>query len=232
MEEIICVKDLSVRFDKKTVFKNVSFTLRTGQYLAVVGPNGAGKSTLIKAIVGQCRAFRGSVSIKNKRALGYVPQFNNDGSYFPAQVIEVIKSGFASRLFSFSHKSKDTDYMNLVIDALELRHILYESYFNLSGGQKRAVLIARALCSGASVLILDEPCASLDVEASDRLQRLISHLNRKHNISIILISHDIRSVIANADSILCLGQEPRYFSKMQDFTENNVLGELFSTDYD
>lgn len=227
METQIIADNLSVSFDKKKVFENVSFTLKKGQYLALVGPNGAGKSTLVKTIVGQCRAYRGRVVVKDRKSIGYVSQLNNDGVYFPARVIEVIKSGFAKRLFNLPVSRKSLEYMHRVIDALELNSLLNSSFFNLSGGQKRAVLIARALCSGSSILILDEPCSSLDVNASNRLYRLIRTLNREHQISIIMISHDIDSVVNEADSVLCLTREPKFFSDIGDFKKDREYGELF-----
>ena len=224
---ILNVNNLSVKFDNTQVLKDITFALRKGQYLAVVGPNGAGKSTLVKTLVHENRRYEGSFSFdKAIKTTGYVAQQNNDGSYFPATAKEVIISGLCRHhLLPFVSKT-DKARINTVIEELELEDLLDKGYFNLSGGQKRAVLIARAFVASDKLLILDEPTAGLDVTSQSRLYSSIRKLNEKYSTSILMISHDLERIIKEADSVLCIEHELKFFGKTEDFINTDTFKSL------
>ncbi|WP_281071622.1 metal ABC transporter ATP-binding protein [Succinivibrio dextrinosolvens] len=224
---ILNVNNLSVKFDNAQVLKNITFNLSKGQYLAVVGPNGAGKSTLVKTLVHENKRYEGSFSFdKTVKTTGYVAQQNNDGSYFPATAKEIIISGLCRHhLLPFVSKA-DKARINTVIEELELEDLLDKGYFNLSGGQKRAVLIARAFVASDKLLILDEPTAGLDVTSQSRLYNSIRKLNDKYSTSILMISHDLERIIKEADSVLCIEHELKFFGKTEDFIKTDTYKSL------
>lgn len=224
---ILNVNNLSVKFDNSQVLKDITFNLSKGQYLAVVGPNGAGKSTLVKTLVHENKRYEGSFSFdKTVKTTGYVAQQNNDGSYFPATAREIIISGLCRHhLLPFVSKA-DKVRINTVIEELELEDLLDKGYFNLSGGQKRAVLIARAFVASDKLLILDEPTAGLDVTSQSRLYNSIRKLNDKYSTSILMISHDLERIIKEADSVLCIEHELKFFGKTGDFIKTDTYKSL------
>lgn len=224
---ILNVNNLSVKFDNSQVLKDITFNLSKGQYLAVVGPNGAGKSTLVKTLVHENKRYDGSFSFdKTVKTTGYVAQQNNDGSYFPATAREIIISGLCRHhLLPFASKA-DKVRINTVIEELELEDLLDKGYFNLSGGQKRAVLIARAFVASDKLLILDEPTAGLDVTSQSRLYNSIRKLNDKYSTSILMISHDLERIIKEADSVLCIEHELKFFGKTEDFIKTDTYKSL------
>jgi zinc transport system ATP-binding protein len=224
---ILNVNNLSVKFDNSQVLKDITFNLSKGQYLAVVGPNGAGKSTLVKTLVHENKRYDGSFSFdKTVKTTGYVAQQNNDGSYFPATAREIIISGLCRHhLLPFVSKA-DKVRINTVIEELELEDLLDKGYFNLSGGQKRAVLIARAFVASDRLLILDEPTAGLDVTSQSRLYNSIRKLNDKYSTSILMISHDLERIIKEADSVLCIEHELKFFGKTEDFIKTDTYKSL------
>lgn len=224
---ILNVNNLSVKFDNSQVLKDITFNLSKGQYLAVVGPNGAGKSTLVKTLVHENKRYEGSFSFdKTVKTTGYVAQQNNDGSYFPATAREIIISGLCRHhLLPFVSKA-DKVRINTVIEELELEDLLDKGYFNLSGGQKRAVLIARAFVASDKLLILDEPTAGLDVTSQSRLYNSIRKLNDKYSTSILMISHDLERIIKEADSVLCIEHESKFFGKTEDFIKTDTYKSL------
>ncbi len=224
---ILNVNNLSVKFDNSQVLKDITFNLSKGQYLAVVGPNGAGKSTLVKTLVHENKRYDGSFSFdKTVKTTGYVAQQNNDGSYFPATAREIIISGLCRHhLLPFVSKA-DKVRINTVIEELELEDLLDKGYFNLSGGQKRAVLIARAFVASDKLLILDEPTAGLDVTSQSRLYNSIRKLNDKYSTSILMISHDLERIIKEADSVLCIEHELKFFGKTEDFIKTDTYKSL------
>ena len=224
---ILNVNNLSVRFDNSQVLKDISFNLDKGQYLAVVGPNGAGKSTLVKTLVHENKRYEGAFSFdKSIKTTGYVAQQNNDGSYFPATAREVIISGLCRHhLLPFVSKADKTK-INTVVEELELEDLLDKGYFNLSGGQKRAILIARAFVASDKLLILDEPTAGLDVNSQSRLYNSIRKLNNKYSTSILMISHDLERIIKEDDSFLFIVHELKFFGKTDYFIKTDTFKSL------
>lgn len=226
MNTILNVKNLSVTFDAQKVVQDVSFALKKGEYLALVGPNGAGKSTLLKTIINDNRKFVGSLSFCSDIKLGYVAQKNSDDIYFPATVKEVIKSGFKQNFFSFRFNRQEKEFFQSVVSELNLVSLLKKSFYSLSGGQKRAVLIARALCTGSDLLILDEPASGLDNIASSRLYEAIRTVRNKFNTAIIMVGHDINRLCSEADLILCLEHSVKFIGKSTDFIKTPIYKEL------
>lgn len=226
MNTILNVKNLSVTFDAQKVVQDVSFALKKGEYLALVGPNGAGKSTLLKTIINDNRKFVGSLCFCSDIKLGYVAQKNSDDIYFPATVKEVIRSGFKQKFFSFRLNRQEKEFFQSVVSELNLSSLLKKSFYSLSGGQKRAVLIARALCTGSDLLILDEPASGLDNIASSRLYESIRTVRNKFNTAIIMVGHDINRLCSEADSILCLEHSVKFIGKSTDFIKTPIYKEL------
>lgn len=226
MKQILNVNNLTVCFSNTNVLENVSFDLYEGQYLAVIGHNGAGKSTLLKTLIKENKLYKGDISLKDGFSLGYVAQQNNDGSYFPATTLEVIKSGFAKRLFNFGLSVSNKKQLDKVISELDLENLINQSYYNLSGGQKRTVLLARALCAGSRLLILDEPASGLDNHSSKRLYKIIRKLNQQFNITVIMVCHDIKTVCAEADSVLYLDRKVKYFGNAYEFIKTDFYKKL------
>jgi len=220
--KILDVKNLSVSFDGRKILNNVSFSMEEGHYVAVVGPNGAGKSTLVKTLVGENRHYHGEYKFdRSIKTTGYVAQQNNDGNYFPATAKEVIASGLSKIKFTPFLNAADKERIRAVIDELELEPLLQNSFFNLSGGQKRAVLIARE-----KFLILDEPTSGLDLLSTQRLYESIRRLNQKFNTAILMISHDIERVIEEASYILCIEHDLKFAGTTRDFIGTSLYREL------
>ncbi len=224
---ILNVSNLCVTFDDLKVLEDISFSLNEGQYLAVVGPNGAGKSTLVKTLVKEITHYKGSFSFNREiKSIGYLAQQNNDGSYFPATAYEVIKSGMVTKSLLPWLSIKQKDFINKIVRELELSELLDKPFFNLSGGQKRIVLLARALATSQKFLILDEPAAGLDVNATQRLYESINKVNKKFNTAILMISHDLEKVINQASCVLCLEHKTKFLGTSEDFIQTNTYKEL------
>ncbi len=218
---ILEVSNLSVSFSHKLILDRISFTLDAGQYLAVVGPNGAGKSTLIKTLLGDNNRYEGNFSFdKSIGTKGYVAQQNNDYVFFPATVLEVIKSGMVKGLKLPFLSSKQKQKVLEIVNMLKLESLLSRSFYTLSGGQKRAVLLARAFCASSSLLILDEPTAGLDSAAVTRFYENLRTLHENSHTAILMISHDLHNVVEEADSILYLKQKVMFFGSKESFVKH------------
>lgn len=220
-------KDVTLGYENKVVAKNLNFKIDQGDYLCVVGENGTGKSTLIKTLLGLIKPLNGEVIAnvqgKNHKGVGYLPQQTQAQKDFPASVWEVVLSGVLNndhRCPFYNKKDKAEAEKNM--EKLNILDLKKRCYRELSGGQQQRVLLARALCATDSVLILDEPVTGLDPAASMELYETIKDLNKKENVTIIMVSHDIKNALNYATHILHLEQEKDFFGTVEKYKKSNV----------
>lgn len=220
-------KDVTLGYENKVVAKNLNFKIDQGDYLCVVGENGTGKSTLIKTLLGLIKPLNGEVIAnvqgKNHKGVGYLPQQTQAQKDFPASVWEVVLSGVLNndhRCPFYNKKDKAEAEKNM--EKLNISDLKKRCYRELSGGQQQRVLLARALCATDSVLILDEPVTGLDPAASMEFYETIKDLNKKENVTIIMVSHDIKNALNYATHILHLEQENDFFGTVEEYKKSNV----------
>lgn len=202
---VVC-ENLTVAYDGNVVLKDVSFKINKGEYITVIGENGSGKTTLFRAILGEILPDQGKILVNTEGGIGYLPQNISVDRLFPAQVIEIVLSGFAGKLKRrpfYNYEEKKTADENLKkLGIFDLKH----KYFcELSGGQKQRVLLARALCATDKFIMLDEPVAALDVKATAEFYEIIDKLHREDGITIVMISHDPLA-IRSSDKVLVVSE--------------------------
>jgi zinc transport system ATP-binding protein len=211
-------KKIALRFDKVSfsynevkVLEDASFHIHQGEFIALVGPNGSGKTTVLKLLLALEKPQKGRIEIfgsedsRNVREqVGYVPQQTQTDRAFPITVAEVVKMG---RLRSLSRKygSDDKAAVAFALEQAEIAGLASRPYSALSGGQKRRVLVARALASRPGLLILDEPTANMDTESESRLYKTLGRL--KGGTTILIVTHDMEFVSSLTDRVLCMGKE-------------------------
>jgi zinc transport system ATP-binding protein len=191
------------------VLKDSSFHVHEGEFVALVGPNGAGKTSILRLIMGLAKPQSGSVEVFGKSpqiargSIGYVPQYMNFDQAFPISVEEVVRMGRLSGFDRGCARGSCSD----IDDALELAGVAdlrRRSYSALSGGQRRRVLVARALASKPRLLILDEPTANMDSASEERLFSALGDI--KGSTTILIATHDTAFVSALTDVVLCVGE--------------------------
>lgn len=192
------VKNLSFDYNKRPVFRDISFSIETGDILFLLGPNGVGKTTLFKVILGLLKPKNGQIFIdaqeisrwsrKNfAKNIGYVPQIHN--AYFSYTVLDVVLMGRTPYISNYSSPSKKD--VLIACEALEFLNILHlkdEKYTHISAGERQLVLISRALTQKPKILILDEPTSSLDYGNQIKVLQHIKQLAGK-DIGIIISTH-------------------------------------------
>jgi len=187
-------KDVCFAYGENEILKNISFSYDFSEFLSIFGPNGSGKSTILKLILGILKPTSGEISRENLTQIGYVPQQIPLNRSFPISVLEVVLMGRIDKKRFFGYSNEDK---NLALDALKkvgMSEFGAKKISDLSGGQRQRVYIARALCSDAKILILDEPLASIDANGQVQIYSLLKELNRA-GIGIIMVSHDINIAI-------------------------------------
>lgn len=220
-------------YEGKVVLEDIHFSVEKGDYLCIVGENGAGKSTLLKGILGLKKPNEGEIILGDglkRQDIGYLPQQTEAQKDFPASVYEVVESGCLNKLSLFPfYRKEDKKRVEDAIRFLNIENLRKSCYRELSGGQQQRVLLARALCAGSKLLILDEPVAGLDPKAQTELYDLIDRLNKELKITIIMVSHDVKEVVQRAKHILHLAHKQLFFGEVEKYRESE-LGKSFVKD--
>jgi zinc transport system ATP-binding protein len=219
---------IAIRFDSVsfsygavTVLENASFVINRGEFAALVGPNGSGKTTVHKLLLGLEQPRAGTVEIpgampdakSGTRAerlgpagIGYVPQQTPFDPAFPIPVRDVVRMGRLHPL-SRSFTAEDRTAVEEAMEQAEIAAFADRPYAKLSGGQRRRVLVARALASRPGLLFLDEPTANMDRESEERLLGTLRKLTG--SATILIVTHDIDFVADLAGRVLVMGSRER-----------------------
>ena len=199
----LAVTNLSVVLDGVQILRDISFTVRQGEALAVIGPNGAGKTVLFRALLGLL-PHTGTINWRPGVKIGYVPQrFAVDRSA-PITAMEF----FLLQSPSFWRPSAEfVSHLDHELTLVGLdRSVLRKNLGDLSGGQTQRLLIAWAMLQHPSVLLLDEPTAGVDAGFEDTIYSLIRRVQTERGTTILLISHDLSVVYRYAQNVLCLNK--------------------------
>lgn len=219
---LIKCSDVSLAYDGNVVLSDVNFSLNAGDYLCVVGENGSGKSTLIKGLLRLKRPVSGEISYSDgllPSEVGYLPQQTASQKDFPATVFEVVLSGrLNSRKGKPFYSAEDKKEVFEKLSLVGMTELKKHSYQELSGGQQQRVLLARALCATKKLILLDEPVSGLDPVVTNEMYSLIKDINKKGNITVIMVSHDLNAV-KYSSHILHLGNRQLFFGATKDYTE-------------
>ena len=205
------VDGINVLLGGRPVLKDVSFDASYGEVFSILGPNGAGKSTLLKAIAGLL-PYEGQVHVdgidlenlaSHKRAdhMAYVPQRSMLAS--PIPVADVIaQAHYRVGGLSFAHNTRHRSIEDAMVDT-DIEHLADRPFTKLSGGEQRRVLLARAIATGAKMILLDEPTASLDIAHALSLYRMLRKL-ADDGYSIVAVLHDLDHASQMTDRALLL----------------------------
>ncbi len=213
---MIEVRNITINYGVCDVVRHVSFELRPGEIIAVLGANGAGKTTLLRALNGALDLTAGEILLDGKnldrysrrtiaRKISVVAQENE--TKFPVTVLEFVLAGRFAHGGAFGWENRED--LTIAREALELCDLKsFESrrMNQLSGGERQRVVFARAIATGAEILLLDEPTANLDLSHQAMMFRLISERCREKNHSAVIITHDLNLASEFADEILLLKQ--------------------------
>lgn len=208
----------------REILHDVSVTVDSGEFVAILGANGSGKTTLVRALVGLVPLSAGSLTVfdtpvarfREWPRVGYVPQRLLVGGGVPSTVREIVASGRTGRLHRLRRVSRaDHDAIDHALEDVGLLHRARDAVATLSGGQQQRVLIARALAGEPDVLVLDEPTAGVDADSQDTLAGALGHLSRLGG-SVVLVAHELgplagligRAVVMDGGRVVSDGPPP------------------------
>jgi len=216
MSKILDIKSLSVGYeDNPYVLKDVNLSVFNNDFLGIIGPNGGGKTTLLKTILGLVKPTSGTISFfenntkTDKINIGYLPQINQIDKKFPISVQDVILSGLTIKSGFFSRYSKEQkEKVKMVATQMGLEKHISKPIGALSGGQLQRTLLGRAIIDEPSLLVLDEPNSYVDKRFESDFYKILEDINK--NTAIILVSHDVGTVISLVKNIACVNEGLHY----------------------
>lgn len=211
-------------YENQVVVSDLSFTVEEGDYLCIIGENGTGKSTLMRGMLGLKKPASGRILLGEgilQREIGYVPQQTPAQKDFPASVWEVVLSGCLSgRGLLPGFGAREKRLAEEKMELLGIAGLSRKSFRDLSGGQRQRVLLARSLCAAKKLILLDEPTTGLDPVATEEFYHLLLTLNKKHQITVIMVSHAIREAFAHADHILYLSSDRYFYGTTEEYLDS------------
>jgi lipopolysaccharide export system ATP-binding protein len=239
---ILYSKNLSKRYKKRFVVKDVSIEVKQGEVVGLLGPNGAGKTTTFYMIVGMIKPTKGQVFLNDqeitrqamyKRArlgIGYLPQ--EPSAFRKLSVHDNIMA--VLQMMKFSQKERD-EKCNRLMEDFGVAHLAKSKGYMLSGGERRRVEIARSLATEPKFILLDEPFAGIDPIAVEDIMKIVQSL-KNWNIGVLVTDHNVHETLSITDRSYLLFEGEILKSGTAEFLANDeeakrlYLGEKFKLD--
>jgi ABC-type Mn2+/Zn2+ transport system ATPase subunit len=229
------IRDLTVRYHQVLALEHVTFSAAQQEIVGIIGPNGSGKSSLMKCVMGLVKPWQGEIlvmgrpNIEQRKLIGYMPQVEDVQWDFPVTVADVALMGRYARRGLFRRPTREDRAMaDAALQRMGMYDLRRRLIGELSGGQRRRVLLARALANHPSVLLMDEPMAGLDARAQHRLLDIMNEL-RDEGATIVLSTHDMSCVSTCAAKVACLNQRLVAFGDPAEVLTEKVLNQTFGT---
>ncbi len=194
--QLLRARSLGASLGGRRLFAGIDLDIAPGQLVALTGVNGSGKTTLLRVLLGLRRPDEGSVDRAADLTVGYVPQLDPADPGLPFPALSIVEQGRAPRAMC-----------RAALDRVGFGAPHHRRYGNLSGGERRRALLARAIARGPGLLALDEPTAGVDGEGTFEFLRLVEAEVRERGAAAIWVCHGLAAVEAAAHRVVRLGGE-------------------------
>jgi zinc/manganese transport system ATP-binding protein len=230
------LRDASLTLGSRTLWHDLSLTIKDGEFIAVLGPNGAGKSTLLKTLLGLQPLSTGSALILGKPAergntgIGYIPQQKNFDPSLPLRGRDLVQLGLNGSHFGIRPKrTEDTAKVDKVIADVGATAYANNPIGLLSGGEQQRLRIAQALVSNPRLLLCDEPLLSLDLASQQTVTSLIHEYRQAHDVAVIFVTHEINPILPVVDKVLYIANGKWLLDTPEKVLQSKTLSELYES---
>jgi zinc/manganese transport system ATP-binding protein len=231
---IVKAENLAAGYEDKIVWRDASFNIERGEFVAIIGPNGAGKTTLFRLLLGLQQPVRGNIRILGARPrrgnpqIGYVPQRHLIDTETNVECLELVRLSISGKRWGFSLFSQND--RKVAFDALKAvgaAELAHQSLSALSGGELQRIFLAEALVGNPDVLLLDEPLSNLDIRRARELVQLVDRVVRSRNVTAFLVAHDINPLLPFLDDVIYMAYGKVATGKPNDVLTSERLSALY-----
>ncbi len=209
----ISLEHVGVTLGNLPVLRDVSLCIDRGEFITVLGPNGAGKTTLLRLLLGLVRPSQGTIRVlgsparRGNPAIGYAPQHRSLEPDLPLRARDLVGFGLDGHRWGLGLPNPARRArIDRALDEVDALHLAEAPVGRLSGGEQQRLLIAQALLTGPQLLLLDEPLANLDLARQQEAVALIARVCRAHDVTVLLVSHDVNPLVGVTDRVLFLAR--------------------------
>ncbi|MFZ0769005.1 MAG: metal ABC transporter ATP-binding protein [Acidimicrobiales bacterium] len=231
---VLEVKHVSVSFGSRKILDDVSFSVQRSEFTGLIGSNGVGKTTLLRAILGLQHIDAGEILVNGAplaqrgRSLGYVPQKVNLDPDVPVRARDFVALGLDAHRFGFSRRTKqERELVEEMLVDVDAERFADTRVGSLSGGEQQRILIAHALISRPSLLLLDEPLANLDPKSVQEVVSLLHRVAKDHEVAVLLSAHEMNALLPVMDCIVYLTNGRAASGTTDEVVRSDVLSALY-----
>lgn len=241
MADLIRADNLSVTLGQRPVLENITFSARRGELTGIIGPNGAGKTTLLRAILGLVPIRAGNLTVlgishprlnEARPQIGYMPQRQSFERRFPLSAADVVATGLLSQQTLLRRVTDKMVKVDKALQSVGMEAFSSRSFQDLSGGEQQRILLARSLVREPELLLLDEPNSGLDFPAQQGFIALLRRLRESSSLTIVLVSHDLVSVAAAADQLVCINRTMHIHGNPAEVLHSPHLDDAYRCQFD
>jgi zinc/manganese transport system ATP-binding protein len=221
----------------RIVLADVSFAIRSGEFIGVLGPNGAGKTTLMRSILGLLPPSAGTVHVFGRqpecgdRTIGYLPQLRTVIPDLRVRGRDFIGASLNGERWGLPSLSRaDRKMIEETLDAVGARDLANRAMSDMSGGERQRLLLAQALIGNPKLLLLDEPLISLDHRHQEVVIDVVRQVCRERKITVLFSAHELNQLLGTLDRVLYLGNKQAVLGTVDEVVTAPVLSRLFQTD--
>ncbi|MGA2498191.1 MAG: ABC transporter ATP-binding protein [Tepidisphaeraceae bacterium] len=239
MPQLVTIDSLDFAYGQQLVLKHITLPVERSTVLGIIGPNAGGKTTLIRLMLGLITPTRGSIRIdgltpaaalRKGDVIGYLPQSFNMPTDFPISIRQLVRLGLCGKTGPFRPYSPgDLQFVDWLIERMGLADMARRPIGSVSGGQRQRAFIARALAPRPKLLLLDEPTTGIDRSGQQQFIEFMLALKRELDLTVVLVSHDLRAVCTISDRIACLNVTLHYHD-VPEHLPAELMYRMFSCD--
>ncbi len=233
---LIFFRDVAVHLGGRTIFQNLNLAITAGEFVGILGPNGAGKSTLLKLLLGLIKPVAGEILVlgvpprQGNVHIGYAPQHRVLETDLALRARDVVGFGIDGHKWGIGWPSQArTERINRALAEVDALHLSDAPIGQLSGGEQQRLLIAQALITNPSVLLLDEPLSNLDIAHAQEIMALLMKLARERSVTILLVSHDINPLLPAVNKVVFVANGHAAIGPPDEVITSQTLSELYGS---
>lgn len=232
-EPIIVASNVEAGYPSAPVWKEATFSINRGEFVAVLGPNGAGKTTLFRLLLGLVKPLGGTLSLlgaapaRGNSRIGYVPQRHLVDSETTIEALEFVRLGLDGNKWGIGSRKGVTQEALEALRVVGAEELAHRPLNVLSGGELQRIFLAQALVGKPDLLLLDEPLANLDIRRESNFVDLINNVVRSRGVTVLLIAHNINPLLPVIDRVVYIAEGRVATGKPEEVVTSESLTKLY-----